>query len=162
MPRKPSQSAPKTLRETFPERPDPRVVARGVYLLHDVLRIAGCGLLGGGASLDDREDFAAEREGWPRGFLALPGGLARHDTFNRVFQARGPRAFAECFARWRPVQMQTWEAGPGRRATRRFWPSANLAWFAAARGGKTSAASESVSSRAQSPANPRAPRGATP
>ena len=97
---KPSKSEHKTLLEAFHELPDPRVVERCDHLLHEVLLIAVCGLLVGGESFYDMEDFAAEREGWLRGFLVLPGGVPRHDTFNRVFQALCPRAFAECFARW--------------------------------------------------------------
>ncbi|MGC3970531.1 MAG: ISAs1 family transposase [Pirellulales bacterium] len=69
-------------------------------MLHEVLVMAVCGLLVGGESFYDMEDFALEREQWLRGFLTLPGGIPRHDTFNRIFQALCPRAFAECFARW--------------------------------------------------------------
>lgn len=54
----------------------------------------------GGESFYDMEDFASESEGWLRGFLSLPGGVPRHDTFNRVFQALCPHAFGECFMRW--------------------------------------------------------------
>ena len=97
---KPSKSESKTLIEAFRELPDPRVRARCDHLLHEVLVIAVCGLLVGGESFYDMEDFAREREAWLRGFLVLPGGIPRHDTFNRVFQALCPQAFGECFARW--------------------------------------------------------------
>ena len=96
----PSKTEKKTLVETFAELPDPRVSERCDHLLHEVLVIAVCGMLVGGESFYDMEDFANESEGWLRGFLLLPGGVPRHDTFNRVFQALCPRAFAECFARW--------------------------------------------------------------
>ena len=95
-----TKSDQKTLVEAFSELPDPRVRKRCDHLLHEVLVIAVCGLLVGGASFYDMEDFGLESEEWLRGFLALPGGIPRHDTFNRVFQALCPRAFAECFARW--------------------------------------------------------------
>ena len=97
---KPSTTAHKTLLEAFTQLPDPRVIERCDHLLHEVLVIAVCGLLVGGESFYDMEDFATEREQWLRRFLVLPGGVPRHDTFNRVFQALCPRAFAECFARW--------------------------------------------------------------
>jgi len=97
---KPSKPAGKTLLEAFTELPDPRVIGRCDHLLHEVLVIAVCGMLVGGESFYDMEDFASESEGWLRGFLLLPGGVPRHDTFNRVFQALCPHAFAECFARW--------------------------------------------------------------
>ena len=100
MQRKPSPDESKSLVEAFRELPDPRVSERCDHLLHEVLVIAVCGLLVGGESFYDMEDFAHEREAWLRGFLALPGGIPRHDTFNRVFQALCPQAFGECFARW--------------------------------------------------------------
>jgi predicted transposase YbfD/YdcC len=90
----------KTLVETFAELPDPRVTGRCEHLLHEVLVIAVCGLLVGGESFYDMADFAVESEGWLRSFLQLPGGPPGHHTFNRIFQALCPRAFAECFARW--------------------------------------------------------------
>ena len=96
----PFRNESKPLVEAFRELPDPRVTERCDHLLHEVLVIAVCGLLVGGESFYDMEDFALEREEWLRGFLLLPGGIPRHDTFNRVFQALCPQAFAECFARW--------------------------------------------------------------
>ena len=36
----------------------------------------------------------------PGRFLRLPGGVPSHDTFNRLFQALDPVAFAEAFAQW--------------------------------------------------------------
>lgn len=96
----PTNTERKTLVEAFSELPDPRVRERCDHLLHEVLVIAVCGMLVGGESFYDMEDFASESEGWLRGFLSLPGGVPRHDTFNRVFQALCPRAFGECFARW--------------------------------------------------------------
>jgi predicted transposase YbfD/YdcC len=97
---KPTNTERKTLVEAFIELPDPRVKERCDHLLHEVLVIAVCGMLVGGESFYDMEDFASESEGWLRGFLLLPGGVPRHDTFNRVFQALCPRAFGECFTRW--------------------------------------------------------------
>ena len=96
----PSQASAKTLLEAFSELPGPRVSERCDHLLHEVLVIAVCGMLVGGGSFYDMEDFASESESWLRGFLLLPGGVPRHDTFNHVFAALCPRAFGECFARW--------------------------------------------------------------
>jgi hypothetical protein len=96
----PNQTDRKPLVEAFRELPDPRLRERCDHLLHEVLVIAGCGMLVGGESFYDMEDFARESEGWLRGCLTLPGGIPRHDTFNRIFQALCPRAFGECFARW--------------------------------------------------------------
>jgi len=96
----PKESVPKSLIEAFAELPEPRVAGRCDHLLHEVLIMAVCGLLVGGESFYAMEDFAAEQEQWLRGFLQLPGGVPKHDTFNRVFQAICPRTFGECFARW--------------------------------------------------------------
>ena len=82
-----SKATAKTLLEAFTELPDLRVIQRWDHLLHEVLVIAVCGMLVGGESFYDMEDLASESEGWRRGFLLLPGGVLRHDTFNRVFQA---------------------------------------------------------------------------
>ena len=35
-----------------------------------------------------------------RRFPRLPKGILSHDTFNRLFQALDPAAFAEAFAQW--------------------------------------------------------------
>lgn len=90
----------KTLVEILIEMPDPRVRERCEHVLHEVLVIAVSAILSGGESFYDMEDFGREREPWLRGFLALPGGIPRHDTFNRIFQIICPRAFGECFVRW--------------------------------------------------------------
>lgn len=80
--------------------PDPRVERSKEHGLTDLLVIAVCTLLAGGESFYDMEDFGHAREGWLRGFLRLPGGIPSHDTFNRLFQALDPAAFAETFAQW--------------------------------------------------------------
>lgn len=71
----------KPLVEAFSELPDPRVVERCDHLLHEVLVIAVCGMLVGGESFYDMEDFAHESEGWLRGFLTtLPPCAASPST----------------------------------------------------------------------------------
>lgn len=67
-----------------------------MFILHEVLLIAVRGLLVGGECFYDIEDFAAEHEGWLRGFLLRPGGV----PLNSIFQTLCPHAVAECFARW--------------------------------------------------------------
>ncbi len=68
-------------------KPSPNSPIRD-HLLHEVLVIAVCG-----ASFYEVEDFAGESEGWLPDFPLLPGGVPRHDTFIRVFQALCPHAF---------------------------------------------------------------------
>lgn len=80
--------------------PDPGVERSREHELTDLLVIAVCTLLVGGESFYDMEDFGHAREEWLRGFLRLPNGIPSHDTFNRLFQALNPAAFAEAFAQW--------------------------------------------------------------
>jgi predicted transposase YbfD/YdcC len=84
----------------FDELPDPRRAQGQDHRLTDLLVIAVCTLLVGGESAYEMEDFGRAREAWLRSFLPLPGGPPSHDTFNRLFQALDPAAFAETFAHW--------------------------------------------------------------
>lgn len=80
--------------------PDPRMERSREHELTDLLVIAVCTLLVGGESFYDMEDFGHARKDWLQTFLRLPGGIPSHDTFNRLFQALDPAAFAETFAQW--------------------------------------------------------------
>jgi predicted transposase YbfD/YdcC len=90
----------KSLVARMAELPDPRHERTREHELGDLLVIAVCTLLVGGESFYDMEDFGHAREDWLRTFLRLPGGIPSHDTFNRLFQALDPAAFAEAFAQW--------------------------------------------------------------
>ena len=89
-----------SLREAFSILPDPRLARGKEHRWSEWLFIAGCTLLTGGESFYDLEEFACLREEWLRTFLTLPGGPPSHDTFNRLFQALDPAAFAQTFATW--------------------------------------------------------------
>ena len=108
---RPFKNESKPLVEAFAELPEPRVAGRCEHLLHEVLVMAVCGLLVGGESFYDMEDFAIEREQWLRGFLTLPGGIPRHDTFNRIFQALCPRGLCRV--------LRALDAGRARTSARR-------------------------------------------
>ena len=88
------------LLEAFSVLPDPRLARGKEHRWSELLFIAVCTLLTGGESFYDMEEFACLREPWLRTLLALPGGPPSHDTFNRLFQALDPVAFAETFATW--------------------------------------------------------------
>ena len=79
---------------------DPRVERTSDHRLIDILVIGVCCLLCGGQGFTDMETFGKAQFQWLRGFLALPGGIPSHDTFNRVFSAISPDAFLDCFLRW--------------------------------------------------------------
>jgi len=93
-------ATPVSLVSAFDNLPDPRRAHGQDHRLTDLLVIAVCTLLVGGESAYDMEDFGRAREAWLRTFLPLPNGIASHDTFNRLFQALAPSAFAETFAHW--------------------------------------------------------------
>ena len=89
-----------SVKKHFSPLKDPRVVGRTRHRLIDLIVLALCGVI---ANCDDWPDialFAREREPWFRRFLALPGGVPSHDTFERVFAALDPRAFERCCVAW--------------------------------------------------------------
>ena len=87
---------------TLAEVPDPRMTSPVDHDLTDILMIALCAILSGGASFYDLEDFGEVRLPWLKTFLRLRHGAPKHDTYNRVFQALNPRAFGDCLASWTP------------------------------------------------------------
>ena len=89
-----------SIRKHFRPLKDPRVVGRTRHRLIDIVVLAICGVI---ANCDDWPDialFAQKREAWFRRFLALPGGVPAHDTFERVFAALDPRVFERCCVAW--------------------------------------------------------------
>jgi predicted transposase YbfD/YdcC len=89
-----------SLIEHFKDLPDPRVPHRCDHELIDVLVIAVCALLCGGAGFEDMADFGRAKHQWFKTFLRLRHGIPSHDTFNRVFAALKPEGFLDCFLRW--------------------------------------------------------------
>jgi predicted transposase YbfD/YdcC len=89
-----------SIRKHFRSLKDPRVVGRTRHRLVDLVVLAICGVI---ANCDDWPDialFARQREGWFKRFLALPGGVPSHDTFERVFAALDVRVFERCCVAW--------------------------------------------------------------
>jgi predicted transposase YbfD/YdcC len=86
--------------ECFEGLPDPRMDRTRRHELLDILVIGLISMLVGGEGFTDMEDIGQAREDWLKTFLKLPNGIPSHDTFNRVFSAIDPHAFAQCFANW--------------------------------------------------------------
>jgi len=96
-----AQPSVASIKKHFRRLIDPRVTGRTKHRLIDLLVLALCGII---ANCDDWPDialFAQQRESWFRRFLALPGGIPSHDTFERVFAALNPRALEACCLAWR-------------------------------------------------------------
>jgi predicted transposase YbfD/YdcC len=95
-----AQPSVASIKKHFRRLRDPRVQGRCKHLLIDLLVLALCGII---ANCDDWPDialFAQQRQSWFRRFLALPGGIPAHDTFERVFAALNPRALEACCLVW--------------------------------------------------------------
>jgi predicted transposase YbfD/YdcC len=84
----------------FAGLPDPRVNRTRKHRLDDILVMALCAVICGADTFEQIEAFARAREDWLKTFLALPGGIPSHDTFNRVLAALDRDAFSACFASW--------------------------------------------------------------
>jgi predicted transposase YbfD/YdcC len=84
----------------FADLPDPRVDRTKKHALGDILVIAICAVVCGADSWEEVEAFGEAKEGWLKGFLALPNGVPSHDTFGRVFARLDPEAFGKCVAGW--------------------------------------------------------------
>src|SRR5690348_1858662 len=79
---------------------DPRRAHRRLHRLQDIIVIALCAVIAGAQDWQEVETFGRKRRDWLQRFLQLPNGIPAHDTFERVFDRRNPRAFQACFRQW--------------------------------------------------------------
>jgi predicted transposase YbfD/YdcC len=89
-----------SIRKHFGRLRDPRVVGRTRHLLHDLVVMAICGVIGNCDDWSDIALFARKRQAWFQRFLKLPNGIPSPDTFRRVFEHLDPRAFQRCCLDW--------------------------------------------------------------
>ena len=92
--------SPDSLLKHLEALPDPRSERNRKHRLVDVVAIAVCGVLVGCDGPTAIRLWAEQREGWLRGFLALPEGLPSKDCLRRVLSLLKPDAFARCFTAW--------------------------------------------------------------
>jgi predicted transposase YbfD/YdcC len=69
-------------------------------LLEEMLLITIAAILSGANGWNEIEDYARSKIEWCKSFLTLPGGIALHDTFNRVFSALDPEELENGFVAW--------------------------------------------------------------
>lgn len=84
----------------FDELEDPRLERTRAHKLIDIVMLAIVAILGDAEHWTEVELFGRSKEAEFRRFLALPGGIPSHDTFNRVFNRLDPQQLNRCFMRW--------------------------------------------------------------
>jgi hypothetical protein len=72
------------LRETFDGIEDKRFEPYVEHLLSDIVMITLLAVMARAHEWNEIAGFARMKEGWLRGFLALPHGIPGHDTIQRV------------------------------------------------------------------------------
>lgn len=90
----------KSLFDSLQEIADPRIERTKRHLLVDILVIAICAVICGAESWEEIAEFGRAKQEWFSRFLALPHGIASHDTFRRVFMLLKAEEFERTFLEW--------------------------------------------------------------
>ena len=100
--------------EHFTELDDPRrETANRRHEFVDILTIALCAVIGGGANhWTTVVNFPEAKEEWFRRFLRLPNGIPSHETFSDVFAKIDPDTFERCFITWVAALAQSLPGAP--------------------------------------------------
>ncbi len=96
----------KSLFDSLQQIPDPRVERTKRHLLVDILVIAICASICGAESWEEIAEFGRAKQEWFSRFLELPGGIASHDTFRRVFLLLKAEEFERMFLEWVRVAVE--------------------------------------------------------
>lgn len=89
-----------TITDHFASLRDPRIERTKKHLLHDILVITICAVIGGADDWVNIARFARCKRKWFKSFLSLPNGIPSHDTLGRVFAALDPEELTRCFSNW--------------------------------------------------------------
>ncbi len=81
----------------FGDLEDPRTGNAKRHELLEILMIALCTLLSGGATCADMALFGRAKQGFLTAVMPLRHGIPSHDTFSRVFRLLDPDPFRRCF-----------------------------------------------------------------
>jgi predicted transposase YbfD/YdcC len=84
----------------FAQLNDPRDERGKEHLVLDIVTIAICAVICGAESWTDIEEYGHAKLDWLKTFLALPNGIATHDTFARLFARLEPEQMQQCFVSW--------------------------------------------------------------
>src|SRR5215210_3778572 len=95
-----SDSMTLSLFDSLGEVRDPRRERTKLHQLVDILVIAVCATICAAETWEEIEEFGRAKESWFKKFLALPNGIASHDTFRRVFLRLNPKKLQEAFLGW--------------------------------------------------------------
>ena len=90
----------KSVQSVFEGREDPRIDRTKLHQLEDIILIAIVAVICGAEGWVDSEAFGKAKEEWLKTFLALPNGIASHDSFGRVFARIDAQQFEQCFLSW--------------------------------------------------------------
>lgn len=92
--------APLSLIENFSDCQDTRRELGKDHLLIDIIVIGILAVICGVDDFVGMAEFGRDKQDWLKTFLALPNGIASHDTFGRVFAQIKPSEFRRCFSNW--------------------------------------------------------------
>src|SRR4051812_6668643 len=98
----------------FQSLSDPRHTRNRKHLLLDVVVIAVCAMVCGCDGPTAIHRWAANRQDWLQGFLALANGIPSRDCIRRLLMALSPEAFQKCFQDWVAHAIRRDETGTAR------------------------------------------------
>ena len=84
----------------FEDLIDPRGKQGVLHPFISIVMIALLATIGGAKGWEDIETYGVSHSAWLSGFLALPFGVPRADTYRRLFERISPASFEQSFKSW--------------------------------------------------------------